>query len=227
MHGQRIAAALGGLDDSARVPVATYRLQFNRAFTFEDARRLIPYLDALGISDVYASSYLAAQPGSLHGYDVADPTKLNPELGTPEDCRRFAGDLRERGMGQILDVIPNHMGIAKACNRWWNDVLENGPGSRYAGYFDIDWDPIKRELANRVLLPILGDQYGRILENQELRLHYHAGSFSLEYHDTGLPVAPRSTTHVLAFRLEALAAALGDGHPDLQEYQSIDRKSVV
>ncbi len=204
-----------------RIPVATYRLQFNRAFTFEDARRVVPYLAALGISDVYASSYLAARPGSLHGYDIVDHNALNPELGTEADYDRFVGALRERGMGQLLDVVPNHMGIAEACNRWWNDVLENGPSSPCAEFFDVDWNPVKRELVNKVLLPILGDQYGRVLENQELRLAYAEGAFFLWYHEHRLPIEPGSASQILAHRLEALTAALGEEDPHLQEYQSI------
>jgi (1->4)-alpha-D-glucan 1-alpha-D-glucosylmutase len=205
----------------SRVPVATYRLQFSRAFTFQDAVEVVPYLDALGISDLYASSYLAARPGSPHGYDIADHNRLNPEIGTEEDCERLAAALQARGMGQILDVIPNHMGIAASCNPWWNDVLENGPGSPYAGFFDIDWDPVKRQLANKVLLPILGDQYGRVLENQELTLEYADGGFSLRYHETRLPIAPRSLTLILVHRQEPLTATLGEAEPLLQEYQSI------
>ncbi len=204
-----------------RVPVATYRLQFSRAFTFRDAVEVVPYLDALGISDLYASSYLAARPGSPHGYDIADHNRLNPEIGTEEEYEQFVGALLSRGMGQILDVIPNHMGIAAACNPWWNDVLENGPGSPYAGFFDIDWDPVKRQLANKVLLPILGDQYGRVLENQELILEYADGGISLRYHETRLPIAPRSMTLILGHRLEVLTATLGEADADLQEYQSI------
>ncbi len=204
-----------------RVPVATYRLQFNRAFTFRDATDVVPYLEALGISDIYASSYLAARAGSMHGYDIADHNRLNPEIGTVEEYECFSTALQARGMGQILDVVPNHMGIAAGCNPWWNDVLENGPGSPYAGFFDIDWDPVKRELASKVLLPILGDQYGRVLENQELTLEYADGGFSLRYYDTRLPIAPRSTTLILRHRLEALTGLLGESHPHLQEYQSI------
>ena len=142
--------------DAPHVPASTYRLQFNRTFTFQDARRLIPYLSALGITDCYASSYLRAVPGSLHGYDLTDPTTLNPEVGTEEECRAFVQELRNHGMGQILDVIPNHMGIAQSSNPWWQDVLENGPSSRYATFFDIDWHPLKPELEDKVLLPILG-----------------------------------------------------------------------
>ena len=204
-----------------RVPLATYRLQFNRYFTFEDARRLVPYLDTLGISDLYASSYLAARPGSLHGYDIANHHALNPEIGTPDDYERMCDELRARGMGQILDVVPNHMGIAAGCNAWWNDVLENGPSSPYAEFFDIDWDPVKRQLANRVLLPILGDQYGKVLENQELVLEHKDGNFGLRYYETRLPIAPRSLAEILSEPLGRLLDLLGEQEPDLQEYQSI------
>ncbi|HSB72068.1 MAG TPA: malto-oligosyltrehalose synthase, partial [Candidatus Methylomirabilis sp.] len=204
-----------------RIPVATYRLQFNRSFRFETARRLIPYLASLGVSDVYASSYLAARPGSLHGYDIANHNALNPEIGTEEEYHAFVGALQAAGMGQILDVVPNHMGIAAGCNPWWNDVLENGPSSPYAEFFDIDWDPVKRQLANKVLLPILGDQYGRVLDNQELQLEYADGAFWLRYYETRLPISPRSVTRILGHRLEELTAALGEDDHLLQEYQSI------
>jgi (1->4)-alpha-D-glucan 1-alpha-D-glucosylmutase len=204
-----------------RIPAATYRLQFNRRFTFADAEQVIPYLHGLGISDVYASSYLTARSGSLHGYDITDHNALNPEIGTEEDYTRFVEALRDRDMGHILDVVPNHMGIAAGCNRWWNDVLENGPSSPYAEFFDVDWDPVKRQLANKVLLPILGDQYGRALENQELLLEYAEGRFSLRYYDTLLPIAPRSAAQILAYRLDALTTALGEADHHLQEYHSI------
>ncbi len=204
-----------------RIPTATYRFQFNASFTFDDARNLVPYLKALGVSDVYASSYLGARPGSLHGYDITDHNTLNPEIGTQEDYDRFVEALRAHEMGQVLDVVPNHMGIAAGCNRWWSDVLENGPSSPYAGFFDVDWDPVKRQLANKVLLPVLGDQYGTVLERQDLALEYADGAFRLRCYDTRLPVDPRSTTHVLSHRLEALTATLGEADLRLQEYQSI------
>ncbi len=204
-----------------RIPRATYRVQFNRYFTFEHAARVVLYLDELGISDLYASSYLAARPGSLHGYDIVDHNTLNPEIGSFEAYERMTAALRERGMGQILDVVPNHMGIAAGANRWWNDVLENGPSSPYAEFFDIDWDPVERHLANKVLLPILGDQYGRVLENQELALEIEAGAFRLRYHETPLPVEPRSTIQILSHGLDHLARAIGEDQPQLQEYQSI------
>jgi len=208
-------------EPQARVPLATYRLQLNQSLTFAEAERLVPYLHRLGISDVYASSYLAARAGSPHGYDVVDHNALNPEIGSEESYERFVAALRARNMGQLLDVVPNHMGIAQGANRWWNDVLENGPSSPYADFFDIDWDPVARELGNRVLLPVLSDQYGRVLEGQALVLELVEGAFRLRYEDAVLPVDPGSTPQILAYRLDALATTLGEGNPELQEYQSI------
>jgi (1->4)-alpha-D-glucan 1-alpha-D-glucosylmutase len=204
-----------------RIPVATYRLQLNHGFTFLDATRIVPYLDALGVSDVYASSYLGARPGSMHGYDLTNHNILNPEIGTEEDYEALVAALQARRMGQILDVVPNHMGIAAGSNPWWNDVLENGPSSPYAEFFDVDWDPVKRQLANKVLLPILGDQYGRVLENQELVLEYAQGAFNLRYYDTRLPIAPESATQVLNYRADTVAASLGEESAHLHEYFSI------
>ena len=174
----------------ARVPLSTYRLQFHSGFTFRDARAVAGYLCDLGISDCYASSYLRAVPGSPHGYDVADPTQLNPEVGTGEDYSAWIEELHARDMGHMMDLVPNHMGIAKSANPWWMDVLENGPASRYAGFFDIEWHPVKDELFDKILIPILGDQYGEILERQELRVICRDGGFLVCYHDHRLPLAP-------------------------------------
>ena len=162
-------------DSTIRIPTATYRLQFNHSFTFARARALVPYFHALGISDCYASSFLRAMPGSMHGYDVIDPTTLNGEIGSEQEFAAMAETIRTHSMGLILDVVPNHMGIGKVLNAWWRDVLENGPSSRYADAFDIDWHPIKRELESKVLLPILGDQYGTVLENQEIQMQFVDG----------------------------------------------------
>ena len=162
-------------DSTIRIPTATYRLQFNHSFTFARARALVPYFHALGISDCYASSFLRAMPGSMHGYDVIDPTTLNGEIGSEQEFAAMAETIRTHSMGLILDVVPNHMGIGKVLNAWWRDVLENGPSSHYADAFDIDWHPIKRELENKVLLPILGDQYGTVLENQEIQIRFVDG----------------------------------------------------
>ena len=201
----------------ARTPLSTYRLQFNARFTFTDASHIVPYLDELGIGDCYASSYLAAVPGSPHGYDVADPTRLNPDLGTDEEYWRWIDALRSRAMGHVLDLVPNHMGIARSANPWWLDVLENGPSSRFARFFDIEWHPVKDELADKVLIPILGDQYGAVLERQELQLAYAHGAFVVKHYDDRLPVAP--DTYVLILRDELgqwLAAHPGDHGDELQ-----------
>jgi (1->4)-alpha-D-glucan 1-alpha-D-glucosylmutase len=189
-----------------RIPSATYRLQFHSQFTLQQAADLAAYLAALGISDYYASPLFAARPGSTHGYDVIDPTRLNPELGTDENLQKLAAALRTHGMGMMLDVVPNHMCIAGGSNEWWNDLLENGPSSPYAAFFDIDWHPPKHNLENKVLLPILGDQYGRVLENQELRLTYQRGSFFVLYYQTKLPIAPRAANLILAPLLQSLPA---------------------
>jgi (1->4)-alpha-D-glucan 1-alpha-D-glucosylmutase len=206
---------------SPRFPAATYRLQFNRQFTFAQARHWLYYLDQLGISDCYASPYLKARPESTHGYDIADHNALNPAIGDEGDYQAFVDALHARGMGQVLDIVPNHMGIGESSNTWWMDVLENGPSSLYAPFFDIDWHPLKPELENKVLLPILGQQYGRVLENHELVLRYGEGAFFLDYWETALPVNPRTYADVLATSLPQLIDALGSEHDSVLEYQSI------
>jgi (1->4)-alpha-D-glucan 1-alpha-D-glucosylmutase len=201
----------------ARQPLATYRLQFNRSFTFGEASAVVDYLHTLGISDCYASSYLAAVPGSPHGYDVADPTRLNPELGSEADYERWLATLARHGMGHLLDVVPNHMGIAKSANPWWFDVLENGPSSRFARVFDIEWHPVKAELADKVLIPILGDQYGAVLERQELTVSYRQGTFVVHYYDEVLPLAPDSFRLILGPALDAwIAEHPGEESDELQ-----------
>lgn len=204
-----------------KIPAATYRLQLNRFFTFVDAQRLVPYLSALGITDAYTSSFLNAVPGSLHGYDLIDPTALNPEIGTEKEFQAFAEALQEADMDLLMDLVPNHMGIGKSVNRWWQDVLENGPSARHASFFDIDWKPVKRELADKVLLPILGDQYGTVLENGAITLCHEDGAFFLQYHDHRLPVAPKSAAMILTHRLDTLIQEAGPEDPPVQELQSI------
>ena len=166
-----------------RIPSATYRVQFHKGFTFNQAREIVPYLAALGISDLYASPFFQATPGSTHGYDIVDHNHLNPEVGTSEEFDALCATLKKHGLGLVADFVPNHMGIAEATNGWWMDVLENGPSAAAARCFDIDWHPLKGELANKVLLPILGDQYGRVLENGELKVSFDAGTFFLHYYD--------------------------------------------
>ena len=175
----------------ARIPQSTYRLQFNAAFTFADAAAIVDYLHALGICDCYASSYLKAVPGSPHGYDVADPTRLNPEIGSEDDYWRVGRRAEARAAwGTSSTWCPTTWASRSRRTRGGMDVLENGPSSRFARFFDIDWRPVKDELADKVLIPILGDQYGAVLERQELQLAYRDGAFVVRYYDDWLPIAP-------------------------------------
>jgi (1->4)-alpha-D-glucan 1-alpha-D-glucosylmutase len=190
---------------TVRIPTATYRLQFNKNFTFRQAREIVTYLHHLGISDAYASPYFQAGAESLHGYDITDHNKFNAAIGSREDYEAWVAELHAHGMGQIADFVPNHMGINDPQNVWWQDVLENGASSLYAPYFDIDWRPLKTDLHDKVLLPILGDQYGRVLERGELRVRFDGGSFSLTYFDHVFPIAPGTYRYILELALESLA----------------------
>ncbi|MDQ6916763.1 MAG: malto-oligosyltrehalose synthase, partial [Pseudomonadota bacterium] len=174
-------------------PRATYRLQLHRDFTFDDATAIVPYLDALGVSHVYCSPYLRARAGSRHGYDIVDHAALNPEIGDRAAFDRFARTLADHGMGQIVDVVPNHMAVMGGDNAWWMDVLENGRASIHADHFDIDWNPPDPDLAGKVLVPVLGDHYGRVLDKGELQLRHEIGSggFAIHYHEHRLPIDPR------------------------------------
>lgn len=204
------------------IPRATYRLQLNGEFTIRDATALIPYLAQLGVSHVYCSPYLKARPGSSHGYDIIDHNAFNPEIGAVEDFQRFAETLAQHGMGQILDIVPNHMGVMGADNAWWLDVLENGPASLYAEFFDIDWCPGKPELRSKLLLPVLGAGYGEVLERGELVLRFApASGFQLEYYEHRMPIAPASYPQLLGERLQALELRLGAEHPALLELRSL------
>jgi (1->4)-alpha-D-glucan 1-alpha-D-glucosylmutase len=194
-------------------------LQFNRQFRFVDAYKIAPYLDALGVSDAYASPYFQARAESLHGYDITDHNKLNAAIGTREEYEEWVAELHARNMGQVLDFVPNHMGIGEPLNHWWMDVLENGESSLHAAYFDIDWHPLKSDLNDKVLLPILGDQYGRVLERGELKVHFEAGAFSLSYYSHQLPIAPGTYRFILEIALENLAAHKEE--PFYGEFQSI------
>jgi len=188
-----------------RIPTCTYRLQFNRWFTFAQAREIVPYLHALGVSDVYASPYFQASSESLHGYDITDHNKLNPAIGSRADYDGWIEELHAHDMGQVLDFVPNHVGIADSRNAGWMDVLENGPSSRYAPYFDIDWQPLKSDLRDKVLLPILSDQYGRVLERGELQVRFEEGTFYLLYGERRLPIASGTYRHILEIALQNLA----------------------
>ncbi|MGZ3589760.1 MAG: malto-oligosyltrehalose synthase [Thermodesulfobacteriota bacterium] len=204
-----------------RIPVSTYRLQFNRRFTFSDATKVLPYLDELGISDIYASPYFKARKGTIVGYDIVDPARLNPEIGTEAAYNRLIRELQKRKMGQILDIVPNHMYVGSEDNAWWLDVLENGPSSPYALFFDIDWDPVKRELENKVLIPVLGEQYGTVLERQELKLIFEKGAFFLYCYDRKLPMLPETYVDILKHRIEKLETLLPIDDPSLVKLLSI------
>jgi (1->4)-alpha-D-glucan 1-alpha-D-glucosylmutase len=206
---------------SVYTPSATYRLQFNASFTFEQATGLVEYLDELGISDIYASPFLMARPGSVHGYDVTDHAKFNPEIGDEESFVRLAQALDQRRMGLIADVVPNHMCISHSSNGWWWDVLENGPSSPFAHFFDIDWRPPKQELVNKVLLPVLGDQFGRALENQEIQIVFNEGQFQVAVYGSPLPLAPDTWTMILEPAAAKLREKLGASHEHVGEVESI------
>jgi len=204
-----------------RTPSATYRLQFNHFFPFDQATAIVDYLHDLGITDVYASPFLMARPGSIHGYDVTDQTRFNPDIGDEESFLRLSAALQERKMGLIADVVPNHMCINHPSNLWWWDVEENGPSSPFARFFDIDWHPPKEELANKVLLPFLGDQYGRVLENQEIKVVYVRDQFELVYYDNSLPLAPWTWTMILEPAAARLRDKVGASNEHLAELESI------
>ncbi|HVM25092.1 MAG TPA: malto-oligosyltrehalose synthase [Candidatus Limnocylindrales bacterium] len=186
-------------------PRATYRVQLHAGFTFHDAARIVPYLERLGVSHLYTSPILQAAPGSTHGYDVIDHGRLNEELGGADGFDRLTDALRASGMGLVVDIVPNHMAIAEG-NRWWWDVLEHGPASRYAGYFDVDWDPPESRLRNVILLPILADHYGRVLEAGEIRLGRRAGRIVVEHADRAFPIDPQTLGGLVADAAERAAS---------------------
>lgn len=204
-----------------RIPASTYRLQFNGQFGFSDAKDIVPYLHRLGITDIYSSPYFKAHEGSLHGYDILDQNILNPEVGTEEEYEELTGELKRCDMGQILDIVPNHMCIEGQGNAYWMDVLENGPSSSYANFFDIDWHPVKHELENKILIPILGDQYGSILENGELNVLFEEGSFFVCYYEHKLPLIPKTYSALLTLDIEILERELTIDAPQYQELMSI------
>jgi (1->4)-alpha-D-glucan 1-alpha-D-glucosylmutase len=214
-----------------RAPLSTYRVQLRPGFGFDEAAAIAGYLADLGITHLYSSPYLQAARGSTHGYDVVDPTRINEELGGEEAHARFCRGLGEKGLGQVLDIVPNHMAITERRNVWWWDVLENGPSSRYAFYFDVDWDPPQARLRNTVLLPILGDHYGRELEAGELKLVRRGGRFEIHYQAHRMPVAPRSLDALLAEAARRCGSAelafLADSFGQLPLATATDRESTA
>lgn len=211
-------------------PRATYRLQLQPAFGFDHVAEIAAYLAELGVSHVYCSPYLQAMPGSTHGYDVLDHGRPNAELGGVSGHERMCRTLAQHGLGQVLDVVPNHMSIASPQNRWWWDVLENGQASRFASYFDVDWHPPEERLHNVVVLPILGDHFGRVLDQFEIKLVREGGAFQFQYHEHVFPVAPRSLNDLLAEAADAISsdelAFVADAFGRLPISTATDRKSV-
>ena len=202
-------------------PTATYRLQMLGHLKFADAQVLVGYLHDLGIGTEYLSPFFRARRGSTHGYDIVDHGRLDPELGTEEDFQRLAEELRGRQMGMLIDLVPNHMGIDDPHNGWWQDVLENGPCSPFARYFDIDWTPPKEALHGKVLLALLGDQFGKILEDEQLQLIYEDQRFLIRYYHRRLPTDHQTWVPILKRVVEHLTTSLDPAHPQRMEFESV------
>ena len=223
---EQIAEALFAAEvrASAEVPLrrpgATYRLQLHKDFRLDDVTRIVDYLAELGITDCYYSPFLHARPGSTHGYDVFDHSRINPEIGDEPAHEQMVARLRARGMGRVLDVVPNHMGVG-FTNRFWLDVLELGPQAQSARFFDIDWSPVKDVLTGRLLLPILEDLYGKVLESGVLHLEREGGSFWIQYHQHCLPLSPRSYARVLDLHANEFQVRFDPTDEDVSEYLSI------
>lgn len=214
-------AELGRLPER---PGATYRLQLHKDFKLDDVTAILDDLHALGITDVYLSPFLSSKPGSTHGYDVFDHRRINPEVGDREAHERLVQELANRGMRRVLDIVPNHMGVA-GLNPYWQDVLETGAQSRSARYFDIDWHSEDKELDGRVLLPILEDAYGKVLESGKLVLEREGGRLVFRYYELLLPLDPRSYALVLGGRSSVLRERFDAEDEDVQEYRSIASSS--
>jgi len=202
---------------------ASYRLQFNSGFTFAAAGDCVDYLHRLGISHLYASPYLKARSGSPHGYDIVDHQAFNPEIGDAADFTVMVDRLHSHRMGLIMDIVPNHMGVGGCDNAWWLDVLEHGEASEYADYFDIDWHPSKPELNNRLLLPLLGDHYGSVLEAGEMQLQLNpdGDGFAIHYYEHCLPVDPRTWPDILGLHPDRLEQTLADQPESLRAYRDL------
>ena len=188
---------------------------------FDDARQLVDYFAELGIGALYLSPFFRARQGSTHGYDVVDHRQLEPRLGDEDDLGQLAAALGGRGIGLLVDIVPNHMGIDDPHNAWWQDVLEHGQASTFSHYFDIDWTPAKEALRGKVLLPVLGDQFGKILEDQELQLAYEDMRLVIRYYERRFPTDPRSWVPVLKQALDRVAEELAPEVPERMELESI------
>ncbi len=209
------------VEKEASLPLSTYRLQFSRDFRFGDGQRLVPYLHRLGISHCYASPILKARAGSAHGYDLIDHNLINPEIGTEEELRAFVHELHAHGMGLILDMVPNHMGIGPGTNPWWQDVLQNGLASAHAGFFDIDWEPLKEELRNKVLIPILRNTYGDELERGDINLKFEDGRFFISYSENVVFIDPQTIPLIFEPLGELAPAKDSENASSIREFRTL------
>lgn len=196
-----------------RIPAATYRIQFNPAFGFSAAKKIVAYLAKLGISDLYASPIFKARSGSMHGYDVVDPNQLNPELGSEEDFNALIDEIQQKEMGWLQDIVPNHMAY-DSQNQFLMDVLEHGTDSQYFNYFDIDWEHPYEAIKGKILTPLLGDFYGRCLENGEIKLKYDESGLSVNYYGLTIALRIESYARLITHELERLTKSLGRENPD-------------
>jgi len=203
------------------IPLATYRVQLSGHLTFAEVRPLVDYFSRLGIGALYLSPFFRAAAGSTHGYDVVDPTEIDPSLGSEEQFGALAESVRTAGLGLMIDIVPNHMGVSDAHNRWWQDVLANGPGSAFAKFFDIDWNPPKEALRGKVLLPVLGDQFGKVLEEKQIELAYEDERFVLHYFDRAFPTDPSTWLAILRRMVERVSERLEADVPERMELESI------
>ncbi|MGV8074150.1 MAG: malto-oligosyltrehalose synthase [Syntrophobacteraceae bacterium] len=202
------------------IPLSTYRLQFNPAFGFTDAEQIVSYLSALGISCIYASPVFMARKGSTHGYDIIDPNRVNPELGSEEEFHRLLEEVNRQGISWLQDIVPNHMAYDMQ-NEMMIDVLENGPNSRYFLFFDVEWDHPQEGIRGRVLAPFLGRYLGEAIENGELGLHYNENGFAVHYYDLAFPIKIESYAAIVAHRLGVLRGKLDRNHPDFVKLMGV------
>ncbi len=221
-----ITKILNKIVSDVKVPSSVYRLQFNGNFRFENAMEYLNYFVALGVGGVYSSPIFEAVPGSQHGYNITDSNSINPEIGSREDFDRFSDILKENELQLLIDIVPNHMGIKGGNNLLWQDVLENGRWAKYGHFFDIDWDSTKIDLKHRLLLPVLGDQFGVVLENGELQILYDAGNFFLSYWGNLFPIAPETYHLILNHNSEEWLGYEGKDKFEFAEYQSIIRSFI-
>ena len=196
-----------------RIPLATYRLQFNPSFGFQAAHKILTYLEELGVSDIYASPIFKARKGSTHGYDIVDPSQLNPELGTEEDFTELTSDLSQRDMGWLQDIVPNHMAYDSE-NPFLLDILEHGPHSEHSDFFDVEWEHPYEDFKGKLLTPLLGDFYGNCLERGEIALDYDEDGLTVNYYNLWIPLRIESYAQFLTHDSDRLARVLGRSNPD-------------